>query len=171
MAGKSRKELYTGRAGHHAVMAEFLIRGYNVAIPEVDVGDDIFVVKDSDGTLNRIQVKTATTQPVKTKPNTFSALWQISYEQLIKPIKPELHYVLVSRAKSVGWENFVVISREKLHQIYLKTNHQGLKTNHQKKIKQWGLKITFSPQDANYKSQSFQEYINHFASWPEIQNP
>jgi len=26
-----------------AVMAEFLMRGYNVAIPEVDVGDDILV--------------------------------------------------------------------------------------------------------------------------------
>lgn len=30
-----------------AVMAEFLVRGYNVAIPEVDIGDDIFVVRDS----------------------------------------------------------------------------------------------------------------------------
>ena len=35
---------YTGRAGHLAVMAELLIRGWNTAIPEVDVGDDIFVV-------------------------------------------------------------------------------------------------------------------------------
>ena len=42
--------LYTGRSGHFVVMAEFLYRGYNVAIPEVDVGDDIFVVKDDDGT-------------------------------------------------------------------------------------------------------------------------
>ncbi len=28
-------------------MAEFLLRGWNVAIPEVDVGDDIFVVDDN----------------------------------------------------------------------------------------------------------------------------
>lgn len=35
--------LYVGRAGQMAVMSEFLVRGYNVAIPEVDVGDDIFV--------------------------------------------------------------------------------------------------------------------------------
>ena len=39
----SRQSLYSGRAGQMAVMAEFLIRGYNVAIPEVDVGDDIFL--------------------------------------------------------------------------------------------------------------------------------
>lgn len=44
-----RINLYTGRAGQMAVMAEFLIRGYNVAVPEVDVGDDILVVKDRSG--------------------------------------------------------------------------------------------------------------------------
>lgn len=55
----SRRSLYTGRSGQLAVMAEFLFRGYNVAIPEVDVGDDIFVVKDSNGEYARIQVKTA----------------------------------------------------------------------------------------------------------------
>lgn len=36
----SRRSLYIGRSGQLAVMAEFLYRGYNVAIPEVDVGDD-----------------------------------------------------------------------------------------------------------------------------------
>ena len=57
----SKKDLYTGRAGHLAVMAELLIRGWNTAIPEVDVGDDIFVVHDSDGNLHRVQVKTTAT--------------------------------------------------------------------------------------------------------------
>jgi hypothetical protein len=40
-------------------MAEFLLRGYNVAMPEVDIGDDIFVVHDREGELWRVQVKTA----------------------------------------------------------------------------------------------------------------
>ena len=40
-------------------MSEFLLRGYNVAVPEVDIGDDIFVVHDAAGELWRIQVKTA----------------------------------------------------------------------------------------------------------------
>ncbi len=31
-------------------MAELLLRGWNVAIPEVDVGDDIFVVRDATRT-------------------------------------------------------------------------------------------------------------------------
>ena len=42
MPGKN----YVGKGGHLAVMGEFLLRGYNVAMPEVDVGDDIFVVHD-----------------------------------------------------------------------------------------------------------------------------
>ncbi len=41
-------------------MAELLWRGWNVALPEVDLGDDVFVVKDEDGEMFRVQVKTAT---------------------------------------------------------------------------------------------------------------
>ena len=40
---KKNYHLYLGKAGHLTVMSEFLTRGWNVAIPEVDVGDDIFV--------------------------------------------------------------------------------------------------------------------------------
>jgi hypothetical protein len=45
--------------GLPAVMSEFLTRGWNVAIPEVDIGDDIFVVQDDDGTMRRVQVETS----------------------------------------------------------------------------------------------------------------
>lgn len=62
----SRQSLYVGRAGQMAVMAEFLARGYNVAIPEVDVGDDIFVVRDLSEQYSRIQVKTAMAKAKKT---------------------------------------------------------------------------------------------------------
>jgi hypothetical protein len=54
------KAHYTGKAGQFAVMAELSWRGYNVAIPEVDIGDDVFVLNDASGQLSRIQVKTAT---------------------------------------------------------------------------------------------------------------
>jgi hypothetical protein len=46
-------------SGHLAAMSEFLSLGYNVASPEVDRGDDVFVVRDADGILSRIQVKSA----------------------------------------------------------------------------------------------------------------
>ena len=35
-------------------MSEFLFRGYNVAVPEVDRGDDLFVVQDADGSLTMV---------------------------------------------------------------------------------------------------------------------
>jgi hypothetical protein len=40
----SRQNLYVGSAGQMAVMAEFLLRGWNVASPEIDVGEDLFVI-------------------------------------------------------------------------------------------------------------------------------
>ena len=44
-ASASTQDLYTGMSGQFAAMSEFLWRGYNVAIPAVDVGEDIFVVR------------------------------------------------------------------------------------------------------------------------------
>ncbi len=44
------KRSHLGMAGHYAAMAEFLYRGYNVAVPSVDVGDirDDFVAADRE---------------------------------------------------------------------------------------------------------------------------
>ena len=79
----SRKQsLYVGRAGQMAVMAELLWRGLNVAFPEVDVGDDVFVVKDETGELWRVQVKTATAGPL---PDGYSAQFSISLEPAREP--------------------------------------------------------------------------------------
>ena len=35
---------YIGKAGHLAVVVELALQGYNVAVPEIDEGDDILVV-------------------------------------------------------------------------------------------------------------------------------
>lgn len=43
------QNLYVGMAGQTFVSSEFLIRGYNVPVPEVDRGDDLFVVQDLSG--------------------------------------------------------------------------------------------------------------------------
>ncbi|WP_353259823.1 group I intron-associated PD-(D/E)XK endonuclease, partial [Prochlorothrix hollandica] len=57
-----RYNLYLGQAGQAAVMAEFLVRGWNVAVPQVDVGDDLFIIRDNNGQFLRVQVKTASGQ-------------------------------------------------------------------------------------------------------------
>lgn len=36
-----KANLYVGRAGQMAVISEFLIRGWNVAVPEVDIGIEL----------------------------------------------------------------------------------------------------------------------------------
>src|SRR5687768_8786775 len=51
------QSLYKGASGQMAVLSEFLYRLMNVAVPEVDVGDDIFVVKEQDEAVTRVQVK------------------------------------------------------------------------------------------------------------------
>lgn len=70
---------YLGKAGHLNVMSEFLMFGWNVAIPEVDIGDDIFVVQDDNGTLRRVQVKTSTFTPRK---DSFSGQFSVSVKNL-----------------------------------------------------------------------------------------
>ncbi|NEQ67117.1 MAG: hypothetical protein F6K21_16740 [Symploca sp. SIO2D2] len=41
-----RANLYLAQAGQAVVMAEFLARGWNVAVPQVDVGDDLSNYRD-----------------------------------------------------------------------------------------------------------------------------
>ena len=108
----SRKQnLYVGRAGQMAVMAELLWRGWNVALPEVDVGEDVFVVKDESGKLWRVQVKTATAKAQKTG---YSAQFNVSLKQLETLRTPDLVYIFAIRSPA-GWETFIVIDRTTLH--------------------------------------------------------
>jgi hypothetical protein len=99
-----KQNLYIGRSGQLAVMAEFLIRGYNAAIPEVDVGDDVFVVRDADGDFTRIQVKAANAHGE----DPFSALFNVSVAQLESLRKPSLFYVFTVR-RDGRWQDFILI--------------------------------------------------------------
>lgn len=51
------KRTHFGRAGEYFAMSELLLRGWNVAVPVVDVGDDVFMIDDNDKTTFRLQVK------------------------------------------------------------------------------------------------------------------
>ena len=95
-------------------MAELLVRGWNTAIPEVDVGDDIFVVRDSDGNLRRVQVKTAVAKPLKSG---YSAQFNISRSQLETPITPDIIFVFAVRLHS-RWNAFVLLDQETLNAEY-----------------------------------------------------
>ena len=141
-----------------AVMAEFLARGYNVAIPEVDVGDDIFVVRDSDGKLNRIQVKTASAQTID---KGYRARFLVPFKQLQRPIHPELHFVFVVRHEG-SWKEFLVVSRAQLFEEY-DQNRIGTLSN-----QMLHLHFSFTATDAICSKRSLQTYRNNWSNWPEI---
>lgn len=101
---------YIGKAGQLFAMSEFLMLGYNVAVPEVDRGDDIFVVKDTNGDLNRVQVKTAQAKGAK---NNYIAQFALPREQLRLGSTPDIQYVLLIRHQN-EWKNLIAISRQDL---------------------------------------------------------
>ncbi len=99
-------------------MSEFLMRGWNVAIPEVDVGDDIFVVQDNNGTLRRVQVKTATSTVHQ---STFSGQFQIPIKQLKNITTIPVHYVFIVRHDNI-WTQPVLIRQDYLLDYFENNN-------------------------------------------------
>jgi hypothetical protein len=155
-----RQSLYLGRAGQMAVMAEFLWRGWNVALPEVDVGEDVFVVKDDTGELSRVQVKTATAKALQTG---YSAQFNVSLNQLYTLRSPDLIYVFAIRSSS-GWGPFVVIGRRDLALEHERHEVGGASLG--------SLVLRFSVQDSKLQcsSRDFLAYLNDWSRWPVIRH-
>jgi hypothetical protein len=116
----STRDQYTGMSGQFFAMSEFLWRGYNVAIPAVDTGEDIFVVDPGDGTLRRVQVKTAGTG--KCNGGTKTVQFKLSRSQLNLALGgSELFFMLVARWDDVidskkPWR-FILIRRQQLNAL------------------------------------------------------
>ena len=100
---------YFAKGGEAAVMSEFLLRGYNVAVPAVDSGDDIYVVGDGDGNLIRIQVKSAN---CKKKPYGACGQVRLKLAQLSEVKKTPLVYIFALRFENL-W-HYIIIHREDL---------------------------------------------------------
>ena len=144
-----------------AVMAEFLIRGYNVAVPEVDVGDDIFVVHNSTGEYSRIQIKTALARPTK---KGYSARYSLKLSQLETLSLPELWYVFANRISSF-WESFIVIPRQELYNQYGQNNVGSLN-----RYGMLSLYFSYSDGEVTCSGQDFSMYLNNWSAWPIIEH-
>lgn len=96
---------YVGKAGQFAVMSELARRGYNVSIPEIDIGDDVFVLDDARGKLSRVQVKTATGVSLKKTARAARCQFSLKREHVLKS-RTGTHYVLAGRC-SGGWRFLV----------------------------------------------------------------
>lgn len=143
-----------------AAMAEFLWRGWNVAFPEVDVGEDIFVIKDEGGQLWRVQVKTATAQLQR---DGYSAQFSVSLRQLETVRVPDLVYVFVVRRASF-WEPFIIINRDTLWNEY---RIHGIGN-----VSQGNLILRFNVQDSRLQcsDRDFLVYRNDWSRWPVLRH-
>jgi len=141
-------------------MAEFLLRGWNVALPEVDIGEDMLAVKDDTGELWRIQVKTATAKPLQAG---YSAQFNVSLSQLFGERFPDLVYVFAIRSFA-GWEPFVVVSRR---QLALEHTSHGVGS-----VSRDDLILRFSVQGSHLRcsDRDFLAYRNDWSRWPVIRH-
>ncbi len=146
------EHLYFGKAGHLFVMSEFLLRGWNVAIPEVDVGDDIFVVKDFNGELVRVQVKTS--KAIYLKNGGYTAQFKLSLKQLRDSIK-EVSYVFVVRETN-NWNLPLIIDQQILLELY--ENH-SLGSEYKDNLI---LRLNFKQGKVTNKQIDLTEYQNNF---------
>jgi len=105
----SNEKLYFAKGGETVAMSELLLRGYNVAIPAVDVGDDIYVVEDAESNFIRVQVKSANCR--KRNYGYFGQV-RLPLKQLRSSKRTKLVYIFALRFEE-RWRH-IVISRDTL---------------------------------------------------------
>ncbi|MDC0718995.1 hypothetical protein [Nannocystis bainbridge] len=106
------KTTHFGRAGEFYAMSELLLRGWNVAVPVIDLGDDVFVIDDRDKTIRRVQVKSTEAKPLSAEANTWEATFNLSRAQLRTAQPIELYYMFLVRYPR-SWR-FLLIPRPEL---------------------------------------------------------
>lgn len=156
---KKNYHLYLGKAGHLTVMSEFLTRGWNVAIPEVDIGDDIFVVQDDNGTLRRVQVKTSA--PIHSKKG-YKAQFNIPLRQLKNISNVPVHYVFIVRVDE-GWSKPVIIRQDFLLDHF---QNDKIGSLHKENL---NIHLYFSGKGVTCKNVDFSKYVADFSDFPIIE--
>jgi hypothetical protein len=157
------KRSHLGMAGHYAAMSEFLYRGYNVAVPAVDIGDDAYVVEDQKGAMWRLQVKT-TDQPEERV-----ATYLLSRRQLRDIKENELFFMFMARRQQ-RWR-FILIARAQLAEIRDtfevadRSRMRGRRpaTDAEARTDALALKIEWTDGDASGWGVSFAPYLD---CWP-----
>lgn len=144
-----------------AVLAVLLNRGYNVAVPEVDRGDDLFVVHDETGRLFRIQVKSATGKGKRR----VSGAFNISLNQLRTPRMPDLHYVLVL-LHADGRREFLIISRKELLELW-EIEGIGHVTDEGRRVV---LHISFGEDGVLCDGKRLDEFREDWSLWPKVEH-
>ena len=139
-------------------MSEFLMLGWNVAIPEVDIGDDIFVVQDDNGTLRRVQVKTSTSTIRK---DSISGQFSVSLKNLRNISNILVHYIFLIRVND-GWSKPILIRQDYLLD-YFENKNVGSESK-------GNIIFYFSYKDDKVEcsKHDLTKYIRDFTDFPEI---
>lgn len=151
--------LYLGKGGQLAVMSHIVVRGYNVAIPEIDVGSDVFVVQDENSTLWRVQVKTATA--TANRDGSISARFKLPIQQLRNLSEvDDLIYSLVAYHEG-AWSAFINIPRGDLEDATA-----GMKPTDG--VITPTLRLTQKQAICNDGKVDLQPYRGHWDYWPDL---
>lgn len=139
-------------------MSEFLMLGWNVAIPEVDIGDDIFVVQDDNGTLRRVQVKTSVSTSRKTS---YSGQFSVSVKNLHNITNILVHYIFIVRHNN-EWSKPVIIRQDYLLD-HFENNKVGSEAN-----RNITFYFSYADEKVECSGQDFTSYIREFSDFPKI---
>ena len=153
-----RKHLYLGKGGELYVMSEFLARGWNVTMPQVDVGDDIFVVEDNQGIFQRVQVKTG---QARIKAEGYSVQFKLSLKALQTSVGENLHFVFVTR-KLEEWADILIIRRKVLADFY--ENYRTSFSSNQDLI----LYFSFKDKNITCSGMDFTPFLKNFSDFPIV---
>lgn len=177
------KTSHIGRAGQFAAMAEILARGWNVAIPEVDVGDDVFVAQDDGARLTRVQLKTTAADESGTG-TWVSGTIKLPYDQLMREDEAvPLTYAFAIRCGG-RWE-FVVVDRDTLRAAWrsFDTHRTDAEARGERKPgrprknpegspKEVGIQLTLREGTATaWGGESFQRYRNNWEAFELLMLP
>lgn len=161
------RDLYLGKAAQLFVMSEFVIRGYNAAIPEVDIGDDILVIRDMDDSLSKIQVKaTNTCQELTSYGNQgiFRVQFNLKKTQLLRdPIAPFYFIFLIRR--HYQWNEPIIFPQHVLSNDFI-AGEVG--TENAENVKFW-FKI-YPDGTVTCNKNDYSEYRGNWSHWPIVRD-
>lgn len=155
------RDAYTGKAGQMAVLAELLARQCNVAVPEIDEGEDVLTFVRRAPDVFRIQVKTANAEPLK-EAGRYSAHVNIPLEQLNAQSLEELYYAFAVRLGE-SFVDFVLIARTELRRWRVR----GVGYLNQR-AGELQLYLSFGPNEVTCSGQSWQAFRNAWAVLPVV---
>lgn len=153
---------YSGASGQLYVMSEFLARNYNVAIPIVDVGDDVLVIQDTNKELHRVQVKSSTNIKNYKSGNGFSVSFGVPKAQLesVASAETKLYYAFTIR-KDNKWYGTYIIDKDILRGIREDYN-DARDNNNTTKSDKYAITITIRNNSASAWGEDLNEYFNSY---------